>query len=364
MERPRSPDAPRRAIALVRHAPDERPATHVRWLAVAFVAYTLGLAILTVTKPLGDYAFTIVTDLAGLVPPFFAAAFAFVAATRSKERIHTGWLLLGFGCFVWGFGDAAWAYYEIVLRTDAPFPSIADVGYLAMVPLMALGVIFFSSAGQRITNSRPTLDGIALVLAFLGAVWYLVLQPTYAASEASLLEKTISSAYPVGDVIIAYALMVAMRRQWQRRARSVFLLLLGGVLLLVVADVGFASLTLNGHYSATSLINVAWPAGFLLIGLAAALSAVWRPTFIQEADMGPVQAWLSPTMALLPAMAVLDYASWQGKGWVTNIPLLAMTAISTAAILLQQMINSGLFKEFERSRASLLSWLDDHQRAA
>lgn len=361
---PGSPRAPQRVVNLVRNAPEDTRAPYLPWLAAALVAYAGGLTTLTVTKPLGDYSFTVVTDLAGLLPPFIAAAFAFAAAARSNKQVRSGWLLLGAGCLAWGFGEGAWSYYEIIVRSDVPFPSIADAGYLMMVPLVALGVIFFSSEGQRITNSRPTLDGIAFILALLAAVWYLVLEPTYAASDASLLEKGISGAYPVGDVVIAYALAVAMRRQWQARARNVLLMLLAGVLLLIIADVGFAWLQLNGHYSATSLVNVGWPAAFLLIAFAAALAAVWQPTFIHEADMGPVQGWLLPALVLLPAMAVLDFVSWQGEGWSMKLPLLAMTATSAAAVLLQQSINSGLFEDFERSRASMLSWLDDHKRAA
>jgi hypothetical protein len=31
----------------------------------------------------------------------------------------------------------AWTWYETVLHRDVPFPSLADVGYLAAVPLAA-----------------------------------------------------------------------------------------------------------------------------------------------------------------------------------------------------------------------------------
>lgn len=351
---------------MTRAAPeDERPATHLLWLAGAFAAYALFLTVFTLTQPVGGYAFLFVTDIMGLVAPFAAAGFALYAATRSAEQINTGWLLIGLGCLCWGIGEGAWTFYEVVLRTDVPFPSAADVGYLAMLPLVAVGIVFFASEGQRAANSRPTLDGIALVLAFAAAVWYLVLQPTYAESEASMLEKTIAGAYPIGDVIVAYALTVAVHRQWYARARGVLLVLLGGVLLLIVADVGFASLTLNERYTSSSLVNVGWPVGFVLVAYAGALGAVWQPTFVHEGDVGTERRLAqSILVVLIPAMAFLDLVAWQNKGWQTTVPLLAMTGLATAAIVVRQLINFGLLEDFERARESKLAWLNDKLRAA
>jgi hypothetical protein len=47
------------------------------------------------------------------------------------------WRLMGLSALSWGSGQAAWTWYETVLGRDVPFPSLADVGYLAAVPLAA-----------------------------------------------------------------------------------------------------------------------------------------------------------------------------------------------------------------------------------
>ena len=38
---------------------------------------------------------------------------------------------MGFSALSWASWQAAWTWYETVLGRDVPFPSLADVGYLA-----------------------------------------------------------------------------------------------------------------------------------------------------------------------------------------------------------------------------------------
>ena len=86
-------------------------------------------------------------------------------ALRRSRRESGGaaraWLLLGLGCLSWGSGQAAWTWYESVLGREVPFPSIADVGYLLFVPLVAAALLAFPSAPRRLsTRIRTVLDGL------------------------------------------------------------------------------------------------------------------------------------------------------------------------------------------------------------
>ena len=56
-------------------------------------------------------------------------------SSPQQERM---WRLMGASALSWGSGQAAWTWYETVLGRDVPFPSLADVGYLAAPPLAAL----------------------------------------------------------------------------------------------------------------------------------------------------------------------------------------------------------------------------------
>src|SRR3972149_3171758 len=69
----------------------------------------------------------------GLATVFLASAIS------GRER--RSWLLLGAAILSWGLGQAVWSYYELFLTQETPFPSFADIGYLAMIPLAFAGLI-------------------------------------------------------------------------------------------------------------------------------------------------------------------------------------------------------------------------------
>jgi hypothetical protein len=94
----------------------------------------------------------------------------------------------------------------------APFPSVADVGFLAAVPLAIAGLLSFWTA-PRGTAERwhLWLDGMNIVLALTFTGWALGLQQVWL-SGGSLAERVIGLAYPVGDILIATVLVLGIRR--------------------------------------------------------------------------------------------------------------------------------------------------------
>jgi len=331
-------------------------------LGVLFGAYAVAVLWITLMHPLGGRTFVAVTDVLGILPPLAAGCVALVAGQRSARQVQTGWRLLGLGCLCWGAGDTVWAVYEVILQQN-PFPSLADVGYLSMLPLVAAGLICLTSEQRRLAQARPTLDGLALVLSATALVWLFVLHPTYTDSGASGLEKVMSAAYPVGDMVVVYALVVALQRRTGLRDGAVLSTLLGGMLLLVAADLYFAYLTLNDTYSAISIVNVGWPYGFLFIGYAAALGARWSLTYDADESTVAPREWRLP-LALFVLVVGLAVAAARQDSPAVSAPLYAMVAIAALAIIARLAINLGLAREVEAQRERLISWIVEHKRAA
>ncbi|HJW61588.1 MAG TPA: hypothetical protein VJ931_18300 [Actinomycetota bacterium] len=68
----------------------------------------------------------------GLIAAAGAAGITCIRTARfSSPQQQRMWRLLGASALSWGSGQAAWTWYETVLGRDVPFPSLADVGYLA-----------------------------------------------------------------------------------------------------------------------------------------------------------------------------------------------------------------------------------------
>ena len=78
----------------------------------------------------------------------------------------------------WGFGQAVWSYYELVLGHQTPFPSPSDVGYLAMIPLLFAGLVTLSGgAPHREGRLKVGLDAFIAMASIATVSWFFVLGP-------------------------------------------------------------------------------------------------------------------------------------------------------------------------------------------
>src|ERR1700676_950695 len=102
--------------------------------AVAVVATTVIFAYI-VGLPVGSHRFVVAFDDIGeALAAFIAAGACAWTASRSEKLFRRGWILLGASAAAWGLGQSVWTLDEVVLGV-APFPSVADAGFLAAVPL-------------------------------------------------------------------------------------------------------------------------------------------------------------------------------------------------------------------------------------
>ena len=103
-----------------------------------------------------------------------------------------------------------------MLGREVPFPSIADIGYLAFVPLAAAALLAFPSVPRRLSSRiRTVLDGLLIASALLFMSWMVVLGPLFDAG-GDPLTLTIGLAYPLGDVVIITILLFASSHRSQR----------------------------------------------------------------------------------------------------------------------------------------------------
>ena len=332
-------------------------------VAIAFALYALAFLVMLRWHPFSERTFVAITDVQGVFPPLVAAGLAFLAGADAGRHVRQGWWCIGAACLLWGLGDVTWTVYEVVLQQD-PFPSIADAGYLAMLPLMATGLVLLTSERRRLVHARPTLDGVAFAMAGTALVWLTVLHPAYSQSGASMFEKLVSAAYPVGDLVLVYALAVGVQSRWGRREGMVLSALLGGMLLLIMSDVGFAYLTLHDRYGATSLVNLGWPSGFLAIAYAGALGSSWRLTYDADIDTPVDREWRMPA-ALAVVVVALLVAALREDSAAVSIPLYVMVGVSALAVAARLAINFGLVREVEEQRERVITWLlEQRQRPA
>jgi signal transduction histidine kinase len=252
-----------------------------RGLRLAYLAATAAFAgvFMAWTQDLwgGAVATRAFVDLATMATALGAGTLALVRTRHLPGERRIAWTLLGLACVAWGLGNLAWSYLELwsqrglpLADRSIPFPSLADVGYVLMLPLAA-GALLVMVIGstQATTRLRTFLDGLLISASVIFAAWVLFLRPivAFAGGEGGL-GGLLSLVYPVGDLMLL-SLLVLVASRVPPAVRRTLAWLAAALLALTVADVGFWYLVANDSYSTGQWSDAGWAIGFLLIGYAA-----------------------------------------------------------------------------------------------
>jgi diguanylate cyclase (GGDEF)-like protein/PAS domain S-box-containing protein len=331
--------------------PNRKSASVARWVPAAsgrFIAWCAGVAALITTLGLwlalglgGPSVAQTVSNVALTAAAVGAAISCWARAAATSGRTRRSWALFGASALSWGLGQAVWTWYESILGIEVPFPSLADVGYLAAVPLMASALLMLPVASQSLANrARSVFDGLLVASSILLMSWILVLRPLISAGGDSLLGLSISLAYPIGDVVVVTIVVFMLARLRQTGAMPVPLPLLGtGLIAYAVSDSGFVYGTLTGTYASGALIDLGWFAGFLLIMLAGRKPAGARADDVDgSAGAGPLGVLL-PYLAVSAALVtnVIDHLRVESGGsfvfWIRSVIIALMIGRQLLTVL-------------------------------
>jgi len=318
--------------------------------AVALISVAYALNIRTVF--FGPHAVTAIDDIGEAVAAAIASAACAWAASRARGKDRLGWALMGTSAGLWAAGEVVWSIYEVGMGVQVPYPSLADVGFLAAVPFAFVGIrAFWSDARGTSARWRVWFDGVIVAIALTSTAWAFGLKDVWQSSSST---KILDLAYPVSDILIGTILILAIRRANQQQAgRMAFLL--AGVASYSIADSAFAYLNAQGAFGAVgNIIDTGWFAGFLLIALAAVYPTAPPKPATQQAPLDLWQLAL-PWMTLLLASAGDVYASLSGHE--VDLFMSSMTAALAILLTLNMIIERREFLEMmtdiERARTTL-----------
>lgn len=273
-------------------------------VAVVLVVSYAVLDILWLTYGWGGEQGTLVFSDLSAVGCATAATIACLYTWRIERATRRrGWGYLAAAAASWTAGEVIWTFYELGLGVEVPFPSLADVAFLAAYPLAAMAMLRLPTSPQQFSSRiRTVLDALIVGISLLFVAWATFLGSLYRASEGSVLEQTIGLAYPIADVVVASAAIFVVARARPGR-RTTLVLLAAGLLSLAVADSAFAYLTLNDEYATGLPIDAAWDIGYLLIALAALRHdpSVPRPERSDERSIGVLFPYVPVIVAVVLA---------------------------------------------------------------
>ncbi len=183
---------------------------------------------------------------------------------------HTAWMLLGIAILCWGAAEVYWSV-AIEGNPDAPYPSLADLGYLAFYPFAYAGLATLVRARAHEINWRLWMDGAiaALGTAALGTAFVF----DFVADKAtgSTIEVITTLAYPLGDIAMLSIVVGVVALTGWRPGRT-WSLLLAGLAALVIADIAFTLQSTDA-----TLPGGDWVDPIYLIAAVCLGAAVWQP---------------------------------------------------------------------------------------
>src|SRR5260370_10905359 len=156
---------------------------HLLWRPIVkAVAWIAAAMLIIVVCHLGG-------EIAHRVGQFSPLTGAFIGATlvlssvllpmRKREQTEpwigyeqVGWMLVGLGIAMWGFGETFWRYYVAIGQT--PFPSTADIGYATFPILVFAGLLLQPSSETGGKRFLLLMDSLIALASILAIAWYLL----------------------------------------------------------------------------------------------------------------------------------------------------------------------------------------------
>jgi diguanylate cyclase (GGDEF)-like protein len=238
-----------------------------------------------------------------VAPAIVLSATAAVVAgvLRNRPRRVVPWLLYGGGILAFGTASFTAVVLSVVLQETA-FPSVADAIFVGLCfPMLLAGLITLTRSGAVTRDRASAIDALILTVGAGFLSYIFLISPYLTNSALTGVQKAISVAYPLFDVLMLGIL--ARIAVGGRRSTSVVFLLLSGFVLLA-ADALYGLSQLNGDWAVGGPIDVGWLL-FYMFGGASAL----HPSMVGLTEPKVVETGARGIRRTLAGAAVLGTAS-------------------------------------------------------
>ncbi|MGH2689079.1 MAG: histidine kinase dimerization/phospho-acceptor domain-containing protein, partial [Actinomycetota bacterium] len=265
-----------------------------------------------------------------------------MAGIRMHRPQHRAvWYLLAAGQVAFFLGDLVYYGYKAVRHVELPFPSVGDVFYLATYPFLIAGLVLLVGRRNPGRDRSSLLDALIIATGLGLLAWVFLMVPYTRDGSLTGLEKVVSIAYPLMDVLL---IAVTVRLVVDRGDRPPsFHLLAGGLVFLTLADILYGLAELSGSYQQGALLDLGWIVYYLMWGAAAlhpSMAELSRQAPSQPARLSKLRlALLSGAVLIAPAV---NFVMAAGRS-----ELVVVGAVSAVLFLLVVARMAGLVREQE-----------------
>jgi hypothetical protein len=217
---------------------------------------------------------TLIGPLSNVFPSLFAGV-AFVSSflcTRKyglnlRYGFQVVWFLFTLGTGLWVLAELSWATYYFILDVEVPYPSVADIFYLAGYVPMILGLVFyFKTFSAGMTRRRLALAGVTV--ASSAALVVGVVLPIEFSSSLPLFDAITNLSYPILDLSLLSITILSLAIFFGGTLARWWVLFAGASVSYIVADELFLYQVAAGTYYNGSFDDLFFLLGYLLFALA------------------------------------------------------------------------------------------------
>jgi diguanylate cyclase len=279
-----------------------------------------------------------------------SAVVAILAGARmSPPGTRLPWYLVATGQALFVAGDVVAYNYQRFFHTELPFPSIADVAYLAVYPALVAGILLLVRKRNPGRDWASLIDSLIFSTGAAMLSWVLLIDPYVHDPTLSLEAKLISIAYPVMDIVVL-AVVVRLAVGAGKHGMA-FRLVVASLLTITVTDSIYGWMILHGGYQTGGLLDGGWIAFYVLLGAAAL-----HPSMRSMAERAPVQAltlnrWRLALLALATLIAPgVEAVEW-ALGRTLDVPVVVGSSVVLFSLVVLRM--AGLMRHQERAQMLL-----------
>ncbi|MCC6790638.1 MAG: PAS domain S-box protein, partial [Thermomicrobiales bacterium] len=312
----------------------------------------VGLLLVAVYFLLGTDAQSVLYDLLGVA----AVAGVVVGILRNRPAAPGAWWSIALGLALTVSGDIYWTAYELITRGDPPFPSFADVLYVAGYPVLAAGLIGLCI--ERRPARSDAIDAAIIGTGFTLVSWTYFLEPYLTDESYPWIERVVSASYPAMDIplVIAAAMLLLTPRA---RSRSFFMFAVA-IVATLLGDLVYTQKQLAGTYTGDEFVNAAWLVAYVAWGAAALSINERRPARAEPATDTHLSM---PRLGLLAAAMVIGTTVWllnhDDDSQTTLIIVSATNAFLVALVCIRLWDTFGAINQKERRFRTLVEHSSD-----
>jgi len=239
-----------------------------------FRAWLFGMIGVTLVFAFQSVYPTFIGPLSNVLPTACATT-AFVSSFVCMKRYGFGfrlnfeavWFLFTLGMGLWAVAEGSWAFYYFVLRVAVPYPSLADIFYIAgYIPIIAGLLGYLSTFHEAMTRRR-----LGLALVFIGIAAALALSfvlPIEFEQGHTISVFLTDMTYPVLDLVL-FSLTVLSLAIFAGGTIAKWWILFGiASALYVIGDEFFLYQVAQGSYYNGSVDDLIFLLGYLTFALA------------------------------------------------------------------------------------------------